>query len=79
MHEDYWRQGLGGVLLKHVLDLADAEGKKAWIEATAAGRPLYAKFGFKEVDPLVEVDLSRWGATEPGRNWGMLREPQQKA
>ena len=66
------------MLLNHVIAIADAEGRKTWIEATPAGRPLYAKIGFKEVN-LVEVDLSRWGGKELGRNWGMMREPQKKA
>lgn len=73
VHQDYWRQGLGGMLLKHVLALADAEGRRTWIEATPSGRPLYAKLGFKEVN-LVSVDLTKWGGKEPGKNWGMVRE-----
>ncbi|TVY46115.1 hypothetical protein LSUB1_G000045 [Lachnellula subtilissima] len=77
VHQDYWRQGLGGMLLNQVIAMADAEGRRMWIEATPAGRPLYAKLGFKEVS-LIEVDLSRWGGKEPGRNWCMVREPQKK-
>ncbi|TVY85359.1 hypothetical protein LSUE1_G000304 [Lachnellula suecica] len=77
VHQDYWRQGLGGMLLRDVLALADDQGAQAWIEATPAGRPLYAKLGFKEVN-LVKVDLSRWGGKEPGFNWGMLREASQQ-
>ena len=78
MHQDYWRQGLGRLLLDHVIAIADAEGRSTWIDATPAGRPLYVKLGFEDVN-LVEVDLSRWGSKEPGKNWGMLREPQTKA
>jgi len=78
VHQDYWRQGLGSMLLKRVLALADAEDRRTWIEATPAGRPLYAKLGFKEIN-LVSVDLTKWGGKEPGKNWGMLREVPQKA
>ncbi|KAF4627896.1 hypothetical protein G7Y89_g10253 [Cudoniella acicularis] len=76
VHQGYQGKGLGRMLLEYGLKLADAEGKRAYIQATRAGYPVYAKLGFKEVDCL-EVDLSKWGGKEPGVNWAMLREPQK--
>jgi GNAT superfamily N-acetyltransferase len=56
----YQRRGLASKLLKQVLDLADREATKAYIEATLAGYPVYERLGYKVVD-IVEVDLSKWG------------------
>lgn len=74
VHPDYQGKGLGSRLLKHGLDLADAEGRVVYIEATAAGYPVYAKLGFEEID-AIRVDLSKWGGKEPGINRVMLRQP----
>jgi len=71
----YQRRGLASKLLKHVLDSADREGKKAYIEATLAGYPVYERLGWKVVD-VVEIDLSKWGGKGMGSNRIMLREPQ---
>lgn len=71
----YQRKGLGKLLLKHGLDLADSEGRKAYIEASEDGHPVYLKLGFRDVD-LVKVDLSKWGGKEPGITWVMVRDPQ---
>ncbi|RDL41914.1 Acyl-CoA N-acyltransferase [Venustampulla echinocandica] len=76
VHQDYQRRGLGPKLLKHTLDLADAEGRLVYIEATTAGYPVYAKLGFKEIN-AISVDLSKYGGKEPGVNRVMLREPQK--
>ncbi|KUJ20317.1 acyl-CoA N-acyltransferase [Mollisia scopiformis] len=71
----YQRKGLASRLLKHVLDMADREGRKVYIEATPAGHPVYLKLGFKDVD-IVKVDLSRWGGKEIGTNRIMIRDPE---
>ena len=60
--------------MRHVLDMADAEGRKTYIEATNAGYPLYLKLRFREIDAVV-VDLSNWGAKKKGLNTIMLRDP----
>jgi Mg2+/citrate symporter len=62
------------MLMRHVLDMADAEGRTTYIEATSAGYPLYLKLGFREIDAVV-VDLSSWGAKKKGLNTIMLRDP----
>ena len=64
------------MLLKHGLDLADSEKKKAYIQATAAGYPVYLKLGFREI-AVLSIDLSKWGGEEPGINRIMIRDPQQ--
>jgi ribosomal protein S18 acetylase RimI-like enzyme len=71
----YQRRGLGNLLLSHGLAWADAAGQKTYLEATAAGRPLYEKLGFREVD-VMERDLG--GELGIGRNWAMIREPRAK-
>lgn len=55
--------------------MADAEGRKVYIEATPSGHPVYLKLGFKDIDVL-KVDLSKWGGKEIGVNTIMLRDPQ---
>ncbi len=71
----YQRRGLGSMLLKHVLQMADKEGKVAYIEATDAGYPLYLRLGWKQID-IVELDLSNYGGKETVSNRIMLREAQ---
>ncbi|KAE9376891.1 acyl-CoA N-acyltransferase [Stipitochalara longipes BDJ] len=71
----YQRRGLASRLLKHMLQLADEQGKMAYIEATALGFPVYQKLGFKQVD-IVEVDLSKYGGKGTASNRIMQREPQ---
>jgi GNAT superfamily N-acetyltransferase len=74
----YQRKGLASMLLNHVLDLADAEDRKTYVESTATGYPLYRKFGFRDID-LLSMDLSKWGGPKPGINKILLREPQPVA
>jgi GNAT superfamily N-acetyltransferase len=73
----YQRRGLGGMLLGHVIALAEAEGKKIYLEATKVGHPLYQKLGWRDVD-LITVDCRKWGIDQSDYNWVMLREPQAK-
>ncbi len=71
----YQRKGLASRLLKHVLETADRENRKCYIEATKAGHPVYLKLGFHDVD-AVEVDLRKWGGNLVGINRIMIRDPQ---
>jgi hypothetical protein len=63
------------MLLEHVLQMADKEGKVAYIEATDTGYPLYLKLGWKQID-VVELDLSKFGGKGTASNRIMLREVQ---
>ena len=57
--------------------MADAEGRKTYIEATKMGHPVYHKLGFRDLD-TVNVDLSKYGQTQPGTNTVMMRDPNPK-
>jgi hypothetical protein len=66
------------MLLNEVIALADADGKRIYLEATVAGRPLYSKLGWAVID-LVTFDLTKWGGEGPAYNWIMMRQPKSKA
>ncbi|KAL2113936.1 hypothetical protein VUR80DRAFT_1789 [Thermomyces stellatus] len=48
--KEYQRKGAGRMLLRWGLDRADADCWDCFLAATPAGRGLYEKFGFSEVD-----------------------------
>ncbi|KAK4864561.1 hypothetical protein LT330_009556 [Penicillium expansum] len=50
VHSSHQGKGLGSKLLKWGLTRADAEGVEIYLSASPAGRPLYQKYGFREVD-----------------------------
>jgi GNAT superfamily N-acetyltransferase len=74
--KEHRRKGLASLLLKHVLDMADREGKKTYLDATDEGWFVYSKLGF-EVVGTVEIDLRKWGGEGVGRNRNMIREPRK--
>ncbi|KAJ5198503.1 Acyl-CoA N-acyltransferase, partial [Penicillium cinerascens] len=45
-HPDYRGRGAGSMLIKYGCELADKNGAGAYVDASKAGAPLYAKFGF---------------------------------
>lgn len=45
-HPDYRGRGAGSMLVKYGCDLAAENGVGAYVDASKAGAPLYAKFGF---------------------------------
>ncbi|KAK7973239.1 hypothetical protein PG996_007463 [Apiospora saccharicola] len=75
----YHRKGIATALLAPMLDIADAEGRKTYLEATVAGRPLYEKLGFREVDVL-KFDFDALTKERNGlyKNFVMIREPVAK-
>lgn len=73
----YQRQGLGSMLMKNVLELADAEGRKVHLEATPEGYALYRQLGFRDIEVLT-LDLSKWGGIEPGRSTIMVWDSVSK-
>lgn len=72
---NYQRRGLARRLLGEVLALADTEGKRALIGATADGHPLYLKLGFEDVD-LIDIDLRPFGGKSVTRQWVQIRQPK---
>lgn len=57
---EYQGRGYASALLKAGLEKIDAEGRKAFLEATPQGRPLYLKFGWRDVDKMA-FDLKKYG------------------
>ncbi|TID27490.1 acyl-CoA N-acyltransferase [Venturia nashicola] len=72
-HPDHHRRGAGSLLLKHFLDAVDEEGIEAYLEASEAGKPLYARFGFKPVFEQT-FDLEKYGGKGIERNTVMIRD-----
>lgn len=72
-HPDHHRRGAGGLLLKHFLDAVDEEGIEAYLEASEAGKPLYARYGFKPVFEQT-FDLEKYGGKGIERNTAMIRD-----
>lgn len=68
---------MGCILLGHVIALAEAEGRRIYLEATTAGHPLYEKLGWRDVD-LITIDLRKCGVDLRDYNWALMREPQAK-
>ncbi|RDW94577.1 hypothetical protein BP5796_00340 [Coleophoma crateriformis] len=75
VHQKYQGKGVGTLLLKNGLNLADVQGRRTYIEATDAGRRLYLKLGWEEIDVL-RIDIQKWGGSKPGTNYVMMRDPQ---
>jgi GNAT superfamily N-acetyltransferase len=72
---EYQRKGLGAMLLEDGLALADRDGCKTYIEASAKGLGLYLKYGWKEIDE-VKVDTRPYGGHRIESTKCMMREPQ---
>jgi GNAT superfamily N-acetyltransferase len=75
LHTDPAQQGrgAGSLLLKALAEETDRLGLPAYLEATKVAKPLYEKFGFKEVGQ-VSGDFSRWGGPTEHVNYLMVRE-----
>ena len=53
---------------------ADRDGAQAFLLATDAGKRLYAKFGFKELE-VKELDFVEFGASGKRNTTAMMRVP----
>ncbi|GAA5890866.1 hypothetical protein JCM6882_008839 [Rhodosporidiobolus microsporus] len=62
-HPDYQGQGLAGQLLRHAISLADAADppEAMYLEASPAGMPVYARYGWERIE---------------GTETAMLRKPK---
>lgn len=71
----YQRRGLGQRLMDEAILDADRDGAKAYLSASDAGRRLYVKYGFKDLE-VKYVDLIHLGAIGARNTTAMMREPQ---
>lgn len=62
-HPDHHRRGAGAMLIQWGVDEMDRLGLVGYLEASAAGRPLYQRFGF-EVERELVWDSKPYGGTE---------------
>ena len=68
------RRGAGALLVKWGIEQADAHNLPSFLEASEAGKPLYARSGFVAVHEEV-FDLAKWGGEGTDRNTLMIRQP----
>ena len=54
------RLGLGSLLIREGLAVADAVGAKTYVESSPVGERVYSKHGFKHIDEVL-VDMRRYG------------------
>ena len=76
-HPDHFRRGIGQIHLKWGQDLADSLGLPMYLEASAMGRPLYKRWGYREIMDI-PFDGRDWGAKEAMTHFAMIR-PATKA
>lgn len=72
---EYQRKGLGSLLLTPVLELADKENAKTFVQASGKGLGLYLKHGWEEVDEIV-LDFSPYGGAKHAKTALLIREPR---
>ncbi|RDW75939.1 hypothetical protein BP5796_06760 [Coleophoma crateriformis] len=77
IHPDHQRKGLGSLLIRNVLAQVDREGRRAYLEASAAGKGLYLKLGWEEIDEM-HVDVRPYGGHGVEKEKIMMR-PAVKA
>ncbi|KAF8185552.1 acyl-CoA N-acyltransferase [Mycena galopus ATCC 62051] len=77
-HPKYQGQGLAAALIKPVLDIADAEGITAYVEALPNAKAVYEHYGFKTVDTQ-EYDLTKAGREGQEVLSIMVREPKKSS
>ena len=67
--------GIGSKLMQWGLEKADATNSRIYLDASEAGEPLYAKYGFKIVQEFV-FDLASKGGQGTQKFTVMIREPR---
>ncbi|CAI7611533.1 unnamed protein product [Penicillium glandicola] len=72
----FWRRGVGRMLVRSGLQIADQQGIKTYVMSEPAALKLYLSLGFQLVD-TVSVDYSHYGGTEPMVMYFLVREPSQ--
>ncbi|RAH61721.1 hypothetical protein BO85DRAFT_445136 [Aspergillus piperis CBS 112811] len=72
-HPDYWRQGVGSMLVQSGLRVADQYGIKTYVMSEPAGLKVYLNHGFRVVDEIT-VEYAQFGGTEPTTHYFLVRE-----
>lgn len=72
-HPDYWRQGVGSMLVQSGLRVADQYGIKTYVMSEPAGLKVYLNHGFRVVDEIT-VEYAKFGGTEPTTHYFLVRE-----
>ena len=67
------RRGLGTLLLREGLAMADEAGAKTYLESSAKGVSLYLRHGFKQVDDIL-IDMRLHGGSRVESEKCMARE-----
>ncbi|KAG8161546.1 hypothetical protein KVR01_008533 [Diaporthe batatas] len=75
----YFKKGAAKALILTMLNMADTQGHRTYLEATPAGKPIYEKYGFREVDRL-EFNLDELTKDRHGvyKLCIMIREPVKR-
>ena len=73
-HPDYWRQGVGSMLVQSGVRVADQYGMKTYVMSEPAGLKVYLNHGFTVVDEIT-VEYAQFGGTEPTTHHFLVREP----
>lgn len=75
MLPEYQGQGCARLLIKHGLDVVDAAGARAELEATPQGKPVYERYSFREIDQIV-LHLEEYGHNGTQITTCMIRDVQ---
>ena len=76
VHQDYQRKGAGTLLVQWGLQKSEELGLPAYLEASPAGKFLYKKLGFHQIDTVI-VKAEDWGGDEDHHYIAMLKEPEK--
>lgn len=75
-HPAHKGKGVALMMLRQALEQVDAAELKAIVMASAAGRGLYERTGFR-LECSVVQDYSEHGVNEPSVHYWLLRDPQR--
>jgi len=72
----FWRRGIGKMLVRSGLEIADQHQIKTYLMSSPAALKLYLSVGVELVD-TVSTDYSQYGGTEPVVDYFLVRRPSQ--
>ena len=75
VHPSHQRRSLGSMLIKAGLDMADRDGARTYIEASAKGLPLYLRHGWEPVGATT-IDMRKYRGAEVVVEKTLIREPR---